>query len=99
LGHLITFIAADTTTPCHRQYVVVVVFGCVLRVELQQNPEHHGHMKHLDLRFFWLHNIVTAGQIVLRYIPTADMAADFLTKGLARVKVAAAIAQLGLTAP
>jgi hypothetical protein len=56
-------------------------------------------MKHLDLRFFWLRNIVTAGQIALRYVPTADMAADLLTKGLARVKVAAAIAQLGLTAP
>jgi hypothetical protein len=56
-------------------------------------------MKHLDLCFFWLHNIVTAGQIALHYVPTADMAADLLTKGLACVKVAAAIAQLGLTAP
>jgi hypothetical protein len=56
-------------------------------------------MKHFDLCFFWLHNIVTASQIVLRYVLMADMAADLLTKGLARVKVAAAIAQLGLTAP
>jgi hypothetical protein len=56
-------------------------------------------MKHLDLQFFWLCNIVTAGQIALHYIPTADMAADLLTKGLARIKVTAAIAQLGLTAP
>jgi hypothetical protein len=68
-------------------------------IQVGKNPEHHGRMKHLDLHFFWLRNVVTAGQIALRYVPTADMAADLLTKGLARIKVAAAIVQLGLTAP
>jgi hypothetical protein len=68
-------------------------------IQVGKNPEHHGHMKHLDLRFYWLRNVVVAGQIMLRYVPTADMAADFLTKGLACIKVAAAWPQLGLTAP
>jgi hypothetical protein len=67
-------------------------------IQVGKNPEHHGRMKHLDLCFFWLCNIVTTGQIVLHYVPMADMAADLLTKGLVRVKVAAAIAQVGLTA-
>jgi hypothetical protein len=56
-------------------------------------------MKHLDLRFYWLCNVVVAGQIVICYVPTANMAADLLTKGLARLKIAAALPQLGLTAP
>jgi hypothetical protein len=68
-------------------------------IQVGKNPEHHGRMKHLDLRFYWLRNVVVAGQIVLRYVPTANMAADLLTKGLARIKVAAAWPQLGLTAP
>jgi hypothetical protein len=68
-------------------------------IQVARNPEHHGRMKHLDLRFFWLRDIVNAGVIAVRYIPTADMAADLLTKALARVKVAAALPQLGLTAP
>jgi hypothetical protein len=68
-------------------------------IQVGKNPEHHGRMKHLNLHFFWLRDVIAAGQIALRYVPTADMAADLLTKGLARVKVAAAIAQLGLTAP
>jgi hypothetical protein len=68
-------------------------------IQVGKNPKHHGHMKHLNLRFYWLRNIVVAGQIVLRYVPTADMAADLLTKGLARIKVATAWPQLGLTAP
>jgi hypothetical protein len=68
-------------------------------IQVARNSEHHGRMKHLDLRFFWLSNMVNSGAIAVRYIPTADMAADLLTKALARVKVAAALPQLGLTAP
>jgi hypothetical protein len=68
-------------------------------IHVARNPEHHGCMKHLDLCFYWLCNVIIAGQIVIRYVPTADMAADLLTKGLACLKVAAALPQLGLTAP
>jgi hypothetical protein len=68
-------------------------------IQVGKSPKHHGRMKHLDLHFYWLCNVVVAGQIALRYVPTANMAADLLTKGLARIKVAAAWPQLGLTAP
>jgi hypothetical protein len=68
-------------------------------IQVARNPKHHGCMKHLDLRFYWLHDVVVAGQIVICYVPTADMAANLLTKGLACIKVAAAWPQLGLTAP
>jgi hypothetical protein len=65
-----------------------------LAIQVARNPEHHGRMKHLDLRFSWLHDMVNSGIIAVRYIPTVDMAADLLTKALARVKVAAALPQL-----
>jgi hypothetical protein len=68
-------------------------------IQVARNPEHHGRMKHLDLRFFWLCDMVNSGDIAVRYIPTADMAADLLTKALARIKVAAALPQVGLTVP
>jgi hypothetical protein len=68
-------------------------------IQVARNPEHHGRMKNLDLRFFWLRNMVNSGVIAVRYIPTTDMAADLLTKALACLKVASALPQLGLTAP
>jgi hypothetical protein len=68
-------------------------------IQVACNPEHHGRMKNLDLCFFWLRNMVNSGVIAMRYLPTADMAADLLTKALARLKVASALPQLGLTAP
>jgi hypothetical protein len=68
-------------------------------IQVARNPEHHGRMKHLDLRFFWLCDMVSSGVIAVRYIPTADMGAHLLTKALARVQVTAALPQLGRTAP
>jgi hypothetical protein len=56
-----------------------------------RDPEHHGRMKHLDLRFFWLRDMVNSGVVAVRYIPTMDKAADLLIQALARIKVAAAL--------
>ena len=41
------------------------------------NPEHHGHMKHLDLCFFWLWDAVEDGRIITEFIPTADSLQTF----------------------
>jgi hypothetical protein len=67
-----------------------------LAIQVAHNPEHHGCMKHLDLRYFWLRDEVVKGHLAPRYIPTAEMAANILTKALARVKVKTAREQLGL---
>lgn len=53
-----------------------------------RNPEHHGRMKHLDLRFYWLRDVVEAGLIDVQYIPTKLMPADIMTKSLCKGSVA-----------
>ena len=61
-----------------------------------KNPEHHGRMKHLDLRYFWLRDEVAKGTISVSYCPTGSMPADLLTKALSMVKVKACCDMLGL---
>jgi hypothetical protein len=56
-------------------------------ISVSKNPEHHGRMKHLDLRYYWLRDQVNIGVITPLYVPTEEMPADLLTKSLARVKV------------
>jgi hypothetical protein len=56
-------------------------------ISVAKNPEHHGRMKHLDLRTYWLRDAVESGSIIPKYIPTADMPADLLTKPVPRPKV------------
>jgi hypothetical protein len=55
-------------------------------INVAKNPEHHGRMKHLDLRFHWLRENVEAGIIDPKHVGTADMVADVLTKPLQRIK-------------
>ena len=61
-----------------------------------RNPEHHGRMKHLDLRYYWLRDAVKAGLIDVRYISTKDMPADIMTKALSRGVVEEMRKMLGL---
>ena len=44
-------------------------------------------MKHLDLRWYWLRDVVDAGTLDPSFVPTNEMAADILTKPLMRPQV------------
>jgi len=65
-------------------------------LSVAKNPEHHGRMKHLDLRFYWLRNEVEKGTINIQHLRTDEMPADVLTKPLARIKLTEMANKLGL---
>ena len=65
-------------------------------IQVAKNPEHHGRMKHLDLRYYWLRHTVESGVIRLQDVRSEDMVADCLTKALGKVKMFTAQEQLGL---
>ena len=65
-------------------------------IAVSRNPEHHGRMKHLDLRHYWLRDACKAGLVDVQYISTKRMPADILTKTLPRPAVVDACEMLGL---
>lgn len=65
-------------------------------IAVSKNPEHHGRMKHLDLRHYWLRDVCKAGLVDVRYIPTKSMPADIMTKTLPRSSVEESRKMLGL---
>jgi hypothetical protein len=65
-------------------------------LSVAKNPEHHGRMKHLDLRFYWLRNEVEKGSIHMVHLGTNEMPADIMTKSLGRVKVGEMVGMVGL---
>ena len=65
-------------------------------ISVSRNPEHHGRMKHLDLRHYWLRDTVKAGLIDVKYIPTKLMPADIMTKALPKTSVVEMREMLGL---
>ena len=68
-------------------------------IAVGRNPEHHGRIKHLDLRYYWLRDEVNSGKIAIEYCPTQDMPADMLTKALPKAKVNEFLPALGIIAP
>jgi transposase InsO family protein len=66
-------------------------------IAVSKNPEHHGKMKHLSLRLFWIRDAVQEGLIGPVFVSTQNMAADIFTKALDRFKVLKCIDMLGLT--
>ena len=56
-------------------------------ISVSKNPEHHGRMKHLDLRFYWLRDAVNDQRIQPSYIHTSQQLADIFTKPLPAPKI------------
>ena len=65
-------------------------------ISVSKNPEHHGCMKHLDLRLFWLRDEVEGKRIGPKFIGTNDMPADILTKALLQERVVRCREMFGL---
>ena len=54
--------------------------------DLAYNPEHHGRMKHVERRHFYIRDMVEKGELTVPFVRTEDNLADFFTKPLAAKK-------------
>lgn len=55
-------------------------------IYIANNPKEHGRMKHLDVKFNFVRELITNNVIQIIYISTNDQLADVMTKGLCKVK-------------
>lgn len=51
-------------------------------IKLSKNPIMNGHSKHIDVRFYFLHDLVREGVVELVHCGTQDQVADLMTKPL-----------------
>ena len=51
-------------------------------ISLAKNQYLYGRMKHIDIKYHFIRDMVETGRIRLSYCPTENMIADILTKGL-----------------
>lgn len=64
--------------------------------KLSLNPVYHKRSKHIDVRHHFVREAIQNGQINVEYIPTDEMLADILTKGLNSSKHSVLAHMLGL---
>lgn len=51
-------------------------------IQLSKNPVFHGQSKHIDVRFYFLRDLVNADFVKLRYCKSQNQIADLMTKPL-----------------
>ena len=51
-------------------------------IDVAYNPEHHGRMKHVERRHFFIRELVEDHKIRVPFVSTVDNLADFFTKPL-----------------
>jgi len=57
--------------------------GCI---DFAKNPVEHKRTKHIDIRYHFVRDAITTDKVILEHYPTDEMAADPMTKELAKVK-------------
>lgn len=67
-------------------------------IQIAKHPTSHSRTKHIELRHFFVRDHVEKGNVVFEYVPTAQQAADILTKRLSFEKFRDGAAMLGLSA-
>lgn len=65
-------------------------------IKMANNPVFHNRTKHIDIRYHSIRDAVDEEKVQLFYIPTENMTADVLTKGLSRVKHLRCVKGLGI---
>ena len=65
-------------------------------MQIIKNPTSHHRAKHIDVRFHFIRDHYENGNISLQYIESAQLCADFLTKGVNQVKHTQCMKQLNL---
>jgi hypothetical protein len=72
IGKLFPSLIRQTTLHCDNQVVL----------KLAMDDNYHVQTKHIDIRYHFIHQVVTSATINIVYYPTDDMMADVLTKAL-----------------
>jgi hypothetical protein len=65
-------------------------------MKLSEHLVFHDQSKHIEIKYYFIHDKVQEGEVKLQYISTDKQIADILTKPLSRIKFAYLRDKMGL---
>ena len=75
---------------------VVILCDNSSAINISKNPVQHSRTKHIEIRYHFLKDKVSQGEIKLEYVPTKDQVADIFTKPLPKEQVDYLCSKMGL---
>jgi len=70
----------------HSEQKITIYCDNIGAGKLGKNPVFHARTKHIDIRHHFVREVLEEGKVEVEFIPTEEMVADILTKGLPREK-------------
>ena len=64
----------------------IILYAKMSCIKMADNVVFHDKSKHIEIRYFYIRDMVQKGAIKLQYVSTNEQVADVLTKPLSRVK-------------
>ena len=64
----------------------VILCNNQICIKMTENPMFHDRSKHIEIRYFYIRDMMQKGAIKLQYVSTDEQVADMLMKPLSRVK-------------
>ena len=65
-------------------------------IAMTKNPQHHGKVKHIDIKFHYIREMVTMNKTELKYCKSDKMIADMLTKRIGKIQFTKLKSMIGL---
>lgn len=69
--------------------------GCIAVANFEANTNSR-RMKHVEIQLHFIQEVINDGKIILKYTPTHEMLADFLTKSVPKPALTSSLCNLGL---
>ena len=68
----------------HAVEVVLLYSDSTSALAYAKHPKYHGKAKHIEVRYHYIRDMVSQGEVILQHISTSSMVAKPLTKPIVR---------------
>ena len=68
----------------HAGNAVIIYSDNTAALAYAKDPKYHGKSKHIEIRYHYIREMVTQGEVKLRHISTGSMVANPLTKPIGK---------------
>ena len=80
----------------HSEEAITLYSDSTIALVYAKDPKYHGKSKHIEIKYYFIIDMVMRGEVVMKHISTRSMVANPLTKPIARDVFQSHVGSMGL---